>query len=158
MKTIFLVVSVLLNVNAKDSNMCFRYISAQDTIIVKQSDIVKIDSTFFRGWSFFVNDSVANQLLSIKDLSGTLYYFCEYQKCWIPLSQLEWTASALPRGWYVSLNESGSFLFDNNIIQLRYGLYDRKCLCKHKLSRESLKEIRKISKKGPPIFWRLKKQ
>lgn len=143
-----LMLCVLINCNKMINDTCFKYISTQDTIIVRKSDIVKIDSNWC--WSFFVNDQVAAELSTIKDMSGKLYYFCEYQRCWMLLPQMRWKDSAVPIGWYVRLNKSGGIMYNNQAIVMCFVRLDNKkgCSCKKMLSRKRIKQIRKLSRKN----------
>ena len=148
MKTLIIFCFFFLNLNNPSIDTCFKYISQEDTVIVLESDIVRIDTS--NSWIFFLNERTTDKFLKIQDDSGDLYFFCEKDKCWIRLPQMRWIDSEVPSGWYVKLNKDGTIINEDHSIVLRFDrLYSPKdCLCKRMLSREHLRLVRKLSRKN----------
>lgn len=148
MNAFVLLLCILNHCYDTPSDTSFKYVSSQDTVIVLESDIVHITVDSNDYWTFQLNEQMFNAFSGIQDQMGCLFYFCKKNNRWIPIPIMKWHDQAIPSGWYVQANKSGSIVSENQTLCLRVDrIYNKKrCLCVNMLSKKRKKQVRRISR------------
>ncbi len=123
-----------LSILPLDSGCVFKYLSSQDTIVIRNSDIIRIDERddLNERWDYCLTDKAVKQLSNIHDKTGNLYLYKNYN--WILLRKHPYYAQVFPEGYYYYVYSDAIFLKGNCI-----SIY---CNLKSKKEKRRLKKLR----------------
>lgn len=115
----------------KDSGYVFKYVSNQDTIVVRSIDIENVD-TLYNSWKYKVSTDIVAEFKTIKNKDGDLFMYSN--KRWHLVTKQSIYCQTLPDGYYYIVN-TDSLILRDGCIHIRFHQLSRK----EKLMKKKLK-------------------